>query len=543
MALHNTIIGNLTNINLNTHIGTAGPTFGAVITQESASVLFRIVSLVALTHRERNPLAGGIIWYQKLFSAYDCLFPFSNNGLCFPDERRQDNIDLNVANGEFGVVVGGGTTAAEYIGFMNAAAGAGGRGATALGVANTAVGGPIPVIDENITVDQISTIFNDYAVARNVANMNFFDEVNVVHNIHKLLARKNIIAVRELRGNAGVVAGRPTRGRRPRVVAVPPATYNQNLKVSISRLDLATTMRIGRTGNLEGAKVDSWGDYQGNIDTRDSFRFFKDVQRGANPANRDEQELLRIFRDLYRLECIREPAALITNAMFADLAMFNANNGYTSIDNTICSFTNIRTIMPMAPKKTVQATRRIWKDIMLRHNIIYYRYDYIRYSNEVPGTIPQQAQYVLLKQMENNLLFNYIMHQADQLDTANPGAGNITARLRNAVLLPLIVPAAIQQVAFAGGVNPWAVVMGPYPAVIASIYEVTVPVTIAGVNHNIVFQARFPNTGNPIQATDIFITSFPLALINQLLLDWYQVDIGLAAAPNQNIQIDLQLRL
>jgi hypothetical protein len=327
-------------------------------------------------------------------------------------------------------------------------------------------------------------------------------------------------------------------------------------------------MHLQKGGNFEGTEVGSWGPYADDINNRDAFTLLRNVFRGINLINADEQELVRIFRDLYRLECIREPAALITNAMFVDLAMFNANNGYTSISNDVYDFPNIRDRMPMAPRGVVDATRRLWSLLITAHdaigNNIYYRYDYTTLGGL--GVIPAATRRVLdtLTRLENNLLFNYIMHQADQLDTVNPGAGNITARLRNDILLPPIPPAANQQLAFVGGVNPWELVAGTsatgavpapgapapipvlvggaLPAGVAGIYQVTVPVTIAGANHNIVFQARFPNTGNPIQVTDIFITSFPLALMNQLLLDWYQVDIGLAAAPNQDIQIDLQLR-
>jgi hypothetical protein len=548
-----------------------------VIGVQAASVLLRTVALYALTHREHadatvlgpiGPIATPE--HLKLFSKYDCLFPFSNNGVSFPAPRNHDNIDLIIANNEFGVVMVPAVvgpplvpavlpTAADYINFIAAPAGNNNnqRGAT---VANggTALGaaaaGALPVDDEDVSALDIHNLYNDYAINHAIIPalnppMNFFDELNVVHYIHKLLARQNIRAVRELRGNAG-------------------ARYNRTLKASIPNQGPSTTMHLQKGGNFEGTEVGSWGPYADDINNRDAFTLLRNVFRGINLINADEQELVRIFRDLYRLECIREPAALITNAMFVDLAMFNANNGYTSISNDVYDFPNIRDRMPMAPRGVVDATRRLWSLLITAHdaigNNIYYRYDYTTLGGL--GVIPAATRRVLdtLTRLENNLLFNYIMHQADQLDTVNPGAGNITARLRNDILLPPIPPAANQQLAFVGGVNPWELVAGTsatgavpapgapapipvlvggaLPAGVAGIYQVTVPVTIAGANHNIVFQARFPNTGNPIQVTDIFITSFPLALMNQLLLDWYQVDIGLAAAPNQDIQIDLQLR-
>ena len=573
MALYNTIIGNLTNANLNTLIGPVGAT-----TKESASVLLRIIALIALTHRERNPLGGGVEWYQKLFPPYDCLFPFSGNIItaplggnrtvnCFPNNRVNDDIDLNIANGEFGVNVNGARATTEhYIAFIAAAAGGGmnqrgakvANGGTALGEANA--GGSIPVDDENITALDIHTFYNNYTVARNVVNMNFFDEVNVVHNIQKLLARKNIQAVRELRGYGTI--------------------YDRTLKVSVANQGPSTSTILQKAGKFEFTEIGSWGAHDDSTEEKDGLLYLKNQLRGTGGLTNEQTELVRIFRDLYRLECIREPAALITNAMFVDLAMFNTNAGYIAIGGAIdrnknkpktrtnpggftfianeCTFANIRYHMPMTFLGPVDAARHVWKDIMLVHNNIYYKYDYVRYSNVL------NTEREVLTGLENNLLFNYIMHQADQLDTANVGAGNITARLRNNVLNATTVTAGAgtQQAALAGGINSWQLVLGtsatgvgvaggapaPVPALgvlpagVASIYQVTVPITIAGANHNIVFQARFPNTGNPIQATDIYITSFPLALINQLLLEWYQVDIGLVAASNQDIQIDLNFR-
>jgi hypothetical protein len=556
VALHNTIIGNTNNIIINHNIGPAGAT-----TKESASVLLRIVALCALTHRERvNAVAVPVIAtpeHLKLFSAYDCLFPFCGEILipgagrgrvvrCFPDHRLSDEHDLNIANGEFGVVVGGGTTTEHYIAFMEAVAG-GGRAATVLGLVNAAIlgGGPIPIADENIIALDIHNLYNDYAINHAIVPalnpvMNFFDEVNVVHYIHKLLARQNIRAVRELRGRTGAQTNRGGR------TLIPEVRYNRTLQASVPNQGPSTVMHINKSGNFEGTLIGSWGPYANDINNSDAFTLLRNVFRGINPVNADEQELVRIFRDLYRLECIREPAALITNAIFVDLAIVN----YTSINNDVYNFANIRDRMPMAPAGTVEATRRLWNHTMSVHNNIYYRYDYIRYGSITGNGAAELRVYSELKKLENNLLFNYIMHQADQLDTAHGGAGNITARLRTNVLTATVV--VNQQVAFAGGINPWGV-LGVVPpalvATIASIYEVTVPVTIPAVlpgevatNHNIIFQARFPIGGAPIQVTDIFITSFPLMLINQLLSAWYRVNIGLIAAPNQDIQIDLQLR-
>lgn len=529
MALHNYLRNPATiafdNNTLQTPIGASGV--------QAASVLLRTVSLYALTYRENanaNAMGGPILTpeHLKLFSSYDCLFPFSNNGVSFPGPRNHNNIDLIIANNEFGVVIPPAPlvvapatlpTVPHYIAFMNAVAG-GGRGATQLGQAD--INNVIPVDDEDVTALEIHNFYNDYANDRtNIPAlnpvMNFFDEVNVVHYIHKVVARNNINITRAIGVNPN------------------PNT----IKINVSNQGPTTTMPIQRSGNFEGALVGSWGAYGGAAAhiARESSVFLNLRNQLAGIIAigltlRDSADVT-IFRDLYRLECIREPAALLTNAMFVNLATVN----YTSVNNDIYNFVNIRDRMPMAPAGTVNATRVLWSLLITAHdainNHIYYRYDYAALAGLIPD-----LSFDLLTQLENNLLFNYIMRQADQLDTANPGAGNITARLRTNVLTAGMT-AVNQQAAFAGGVNPWLVVMGPHLAGIASIYQVTVPV---GGGRNIVFEARFPIGGAPIQATDIFITSFPLALINQLLLDWYQVDIGLAAAPNQNIQINLQLR-
>lgn len=488
-----------------------------------ASVLLRTVALYALTYRENtnaNAIGGAVQTpeHLKLFSSYDCLFPFSNNGVSFPAPRTHDNIDLIIANKEFGVVIPPAPlvpTATDYIAFMTAPAGRANNqrgatvanGGTVLGEAN-GVGGPIPVDDEDMNANNLRDI---YEHADNFVN-NFYEIVNAAHYLQKKLARLNVIAVRNL--------------------GLPANNDNRAITVSLSCQKLSTHIPIRTNGKLDGL-VDSWGPYQASNSEWASFQALKLKLRNTPGLSAKQEIDARVIKDLYRYECCREPATLVTNAMCIDLIEFNYHGIH---ENYILN--HIRDRMPMTMVGAVDAVRSIWKHIILAHNAInnhiYYRYDYPSLTRvSASGT-----EVHTLTKTENNLLFNYIMHQADQLDTVNLGAGNITARLRTNVLTAAIV--ANQQVALTnnGSNNPWAVVMGPYANGIASIYKVTVPVTIAGANHNIEFEARF-RTGAPLVATDIFITSFPLALINQLLLDWYQVDIGL---PNQDIQINLQLR-
>lgn len=476
---------------------------------EPASVLLRTVALYALTYRENanaNAIGGAVPTpeHLKLCSSYDCLFPFSNNGVSFPAPRNNDNIDLIIANNEFGVVVGAGTTAQDYIDFMNPPL-QGARGVTALGVAN-GNNGPIPVNDENVTALDIHNLYNNYAVNHAIVPalnpiMNFFDEVNVVHYLQKVLARNNIVAVREL-GGAGVGAA-----------------YDRILMINVSNQGPSATSRLNHSGNFEGggAIIGSWGPHDNSAEERDSLLYLKDQLNGLGLPTNAHRELVKIFRDLYRLECIREPAALITNAMFVDLAHI----GYDNVVLDGYNFNNIREQMPMAPGGVVAPARRLWRNIILAHNAInnhiYYRYDY-------PALAGAAGNFNDLTRTENNLLFDYIMAYADQ------AGGNITRRIENC--LNAVRANQINELTNPVPVNPWAATV---PG--GNIYRNTF--NVAGIG-NFVFEVRFP----PGRATveHVFIQSFPLMLINDLLERWYRVDIGLAAAPNQNIQIDLQLR-
>ena len=113
---------------------------------------------------------------------------------------------------------------------------------------------------------------------------------------------------------------------------------------------------------------------------------------------------------------------------------------------------------------------------------------------------------------------------------ADLAGGNITNVLRTVVGR---ATQAQQDNDLTTGANPWVFF------VLAAHYTKDVAININGINYNIMFRVTLPpGAGALINNTCVSIVSFPLALINQLLLEWYNVDIGL---PNQQIQIDLQL--
>jgi hypothetical protein len=319
--------------------------------------------------------------------------------------------------------------------------------------------------------------------ATDISKISFFDEVNSMHNWHTAYARK----VNDWR-----------------IINTNTTALPQKVNVS-SDNTRSIFASIQKTGNCEGAVAQNVGSYDPNKNNHikvEDFRslksHFKDRQNIS--INYKAQNL----RDLYRLECIREPAALLTNAMFLDLATAS-NNGYYIMGKRI-SFDSITRYMPMAPEGTVQECRDLW-NALIEHsedNIqypIYYRYDY--------APLPNQEQYSALARRENNLLFYYLIYKSDLLIGSNT------------------VKEAIESATGQGSFTP--------DAPDNKYYQKTF--WIDSINSTIEFQINKPNS----ESYYVSITSFPLTLLKNLLSEWYFVDLG-DDLPNKNIEINLALQ-
>lgn len=550
MTLHETVRNpqvfdiNCLNTNLHNDVSNAIP--NPQITMAPTSVLLRTVALVALTHRQhQNAIANPVVVTPEILKAFpveEVLFPFSNRESPFPNTDIIDafvgRLDLIIANNELNPddIAGARPIAPNFIRYLNNPAGINPAPAwaTVAGVA----GGNIPTVVPNFINDlnsaiifadlndtilrtQTNEVLNPRVPAPNpdLDNLLFVDQLNAMHNIHKKLVRSNIDTIRnrDMFDNKTIVCSVPNSGG-------------------------ATTLSITATGNFGATLVSSWGAYSGNAREQNAFKrlmwSFNNTlgqeQAGALSVIKDAE----ILKDLYRLECMREPAALITNAMFLELAT-SQNVGYRGFEVQY-NFNNIKNRMPMAPKGTVALTRSLWKRIIWgrKDNLpIYYKYDYDT-NDENPRD---------LIKLENNLLFNYITWKAGIPDLHNTVAGGNNLFPSGGTInraAQIILLKATGFIADAANHNLYTrtIAIEPYPVPSSGDNNINAMNTRynanADPNRNIVITATFRADGATLRPEDIVITHFPLELINQLLFQWYQVDVQL---PNIRIEINLTL--
>lgn len=189
--------------------------------------------------------------------------------------------------------------------------------------------------------------------------------------------------------------------------------------------------------------------------------------------------------------------------------------------------------MPMAYSGVVLTTRYLWRGITGAHDNIYYRYGYksieLAEQQQDRSTSGKKTSTSLrtLSNVENNLLFNWIMMRTEEL-TAGVNIGDISTLLRNV----LDANTYGNQRAILDDVNNNFVRVDGPPVTYTRTLNLGNP-----INADVVIQI---NNGNGARArkADITITEFPLRLLNRLLQEWYNVDIGL---PDQQIEIDLRL--
>lgn len=332
----------------------------------------------------------------------------------------------------------------------------------------------------------------DNNAATDINKISFFDEVNSTHNWHTSRAR--------LVNNNG--------------------TLPQFINVA-SNEQRSIYMTVQKTGNCEGTVVQNWGAYinNNNIDQEETKKFREKIDFNTQVAtfkklknhfkNRTTMDSLRVanLRDLYRLECIREPAALLTNAMFLDLATAS-NYGYDVLNITI-DFDNITKVMPMAPKKTVEQCRILWSDLIGLSNDknipIYYRYDY----STVTKTYSYNFSFSTLVKLENNLLFCYLIYKADQLNNNT----DIKEIIDNIYLNNEYEDKELYDNS-----------------------EFPVAFLVNSLNYPIEIYIGSKDNGD----RTISIASFPLMLLKILLYEWYYVDLDLPDIQIEGIYLSPQ---
>jgi hypothetical protein len=519
--------------------------FDTGIRSYPASVLFRIIGLTALTFRENANNVNNVVTlneYQKVCPIDDCLFLFGNNNQHFSYDA-QDNHAI-IASNE--LIIGQTSAVGNFLfdnrktvnNFKNF-------------VRNNRNGNlwPANLMDWNLsflrgemdalfeTLNNVRTVYNNttgQGATRNVANaaaqailntgnnininnlpnvivnnanfITFFDEVNIIHNVHKSTARAYVVG--------------------PYLF---PFYRLENLKINFSSLvlDPLMCMTIHRSGNFESdMKVEGLGNTYNNIgkNNLDLLSNFKSYFTTGQLNNQPEY-LLKIMRNLYRLECIREPAALITNALFFELASIPNGVGYRAINNALYAFNTMDTYMPMGREGAVPGCRN-FRDILMSKideirneepapailpPYIYYNYDYASQPNLIP----------LIPKIENNLLFNYVMYKS-----------GLTGVIRNILEMQSLIS---QRNYLRDVINEWDEGVVPIITIGNSIF--TKEVVVDGnayrfrVDTSLLLNDR-------ATVTNVIITSFPLIIIDQVMRDWYGVDLDL---PNINIETELKL--
>ena len=456
--------------------------------KKQASTLLRIVALTALTHNEeKNP---GLAEHLKLHPILDTLLPFSPN--IYPN-RVNDNIDLQIARNELPGVEG--KNALDFSNFMQLDV----AGKNAAAAAN---GGQWPDAFVNAVVAAVpptsQIIFDNYndAINQNI----FLNEVNGAHNVQKQVGMINLPTL--------IYTTQPTHQDDTNNFFIAPMVS------SMSNSGPSTSIGIRYSGSLEGAVVGSWGAYNGNTRETNAFNNLRDYFRGFNAgAPVDLTSDGRLLKDLYRLECVRDPVTLLTNAMFLDLA----NQNYNSI-NGVINYQSIEANMPMAADGAVAASRSLWRHVTNIHQNLYYKYDHTALSGIGAEGYNAHAN------RENNILFHWLIMLSgftDELNNIiNLGDDDSEAQVDECI----------------NNLN-WNIVN-----------DTTLNKTS---NNNITIQIIVPQIG-AIRADDLIITHFPLALLNHLILEWYDVNLGIpnvnapdgnggSAAQNGDIQIDLRL--
>lgn len=443
--------------------------------QYSASMLLRTVALYALTYTQCQ-YSKNIIKYptrpQELdaLPEYDAWFPCPSNniGAKFIFNGRQTTFEDKIIKLN--------EVSHDYIPPTN------------------------DPIKDRYFVPNVPVEINDGNNAATVNDINtaisFFDEVNSIHNWHTSQAR-----------------GINDSGTLPQFINV-----SSNDRRSIY-------MTVQKTGNCEGTIVQNWGAYKndddegdkkfkGKIDFATQVDTFKKLK--IHFKNRTAINSTRVanLRDLYRLECIREPAALLTNAMFLDLATVG-NYGYNILDMTI-DFDNITKSMPMAPKKTVEQCRILWSDLIQVSNDkiipIYYRYDYnvVKKTFSIDNNNP--LSYSLLATLENNLLFCYLIYKADQL--------NENADIKETIN-DIYLNNEYQGVTLYDNTEQ----------------ELTFLIKINNLTYEI--KISFGPKDDDGDRT-ISVTSFPLILLKILLYEWYYVVLDLPDIQIEGINLSPQ---
>lgn len=340
-----------------------------------------------------------------------------------------------------------------------------------------------PIKNKYFVPDTPVEINDGNNAATNITQISFFDEVNSMHNWHTSQARY-------VNDNG---------------------TLPQFINVSSNEIR-AIYMTVQKTGNCEGTVVQNWGAYidnnmfdgeenkkfRGKIDFATQVDTFKKLRNHFKNRTAMDSTRVKNLRDLYRLECIREPAALLTNAMFLDLATVG-NYGYDILNITI-DFENITKAMPMAPKKTVEQCRILWGDLIEHSNSknipIYYRYDYNRVTKTFSIDNYNTLSYSPLATLENNLLFCYLIYKADQLN----GNSNIKDILDEIYLNNEYEGQELYDQAN---------------------LELQFPISTLNYPIKIYFGPKDNNERT------IYVTSFPLMLLKRLLYEWYFVVLDL----------------
>lgn len=443
-----------------------------------ASVLLRAAALYALTQRNPEGLNESI----RVMPLNDCLFPFINNASTFSN-RESDRVDLIIARAEMG------------------------NNNTTNAIRNYCT---VPANIIGIIPQYNNTIFNNYNSYLDVPNSNFFDEVNAACNSYKEIARFHSKAI---------------------------GLYEGSMKVSgSSYTELLVSMLIQASGNYGASKVENFGSYTGGRVEQEAFLIVKEcLAKEVYPPT----ILSRIIRDLYKFECVREPATLLTNAMFLQLASMNNKEGYNTIYKVQngqygrISLSSIETYMPMAQTGAVNACRCLWRDIMLSQSpddmndgnlLLYYRYDYSSYQYLAENSKRAEIKSSDLYHLENNLLFNYILSMVWTNDYDISIFFFLTQffqESRNDQKRIMEINEYTPE-----NDNP-------------NKYLIDFPILINQQHYIITISITFPmDFTKSVSIGDISIHYFPLAILNKLLLDAYNVDIRL---PDQQIEIDLRI--
>lgn len=347
--------------------------------------LLRKVGLLALTHTEhQNAIADPVVSTPeilKLFPLSDVLFPFSNGGKSFPLRDVSFSTDSNRANQEFNFQ----QKSEQFFKDFFTADQLDAAWTTEL-QAKIREGLPANY-NGTLTYTTILNQYNQYNYKTYSTTQNLFDQINAFRNIYKQLVKLNIDFIKSTNRLRSKTNDSKKKEDKKKDRLISNTTVMDALGTALVNQGISTNVNVNFAGNMGTIKIPSWGAYADDESaTIDGFKILKDhFQNKALLSTEDS----KVLKDLYILECIREPSALITNAMFIELNKKDIK------------------LLPVAQERFVGFNRAtIWKTITGKNHNFYYPYDY---SSNDPGSFSAYGGATEESILENNLLYEYLI--------------------------------------------------------------------------------------------------------------------------------------